>query len=51
MNKTTGVRIHMLFRQHTKNGRTPMIKQAVLARVEDWSRQVIRAESEDTIHD
>ena len=38
MNKATGVRIHRLFKQQAKNGGTLMIKQAVLARVENWSK-------------
>lgn len=38
MNKATGVRIHTLFKQQAKNCGTLMIKQAVLARVENWSK-------------
>ena len=36
--RATGVRIHMLFKQPAKIGGTLMIKQAVLARVENWSK-------------
>ena len=51
MNKATGVRIHRLFKQQAKNGGTLMIKQAVLARVENWSKWAIYGDSEDTIDD
>lgn len=38
MIKATGVRIHMLFKEQAKIGATLMIKQAVQARVENWSK-------------